>query len=92
MVKSDSVMIEKEKLESLDQKDQFRLIQEIRQYIITYPEARINHAHSLFHFLESPFTIICRGSMLALTDIFISIIPLYKIEKEELDKKLGRSM
>lgn len=30
--------------------------------------------------------------MLALTDIFISIIPLYKIEKEVLEKKLTHSM
>ncbi len=40
-VKTESITTEKEKLDRLEQKDQFKLIQEISQYILVHPEARL---------------------------------------------------
>jgi hypothetical protein len=63
-------------LDELEPKDLLIFIQELNEYILLNPEKRINHMQTLFHMIESDYTIISRASMTCITDVFNSIVPL----------------
>jgi nucleolar complex protein 3 len=81
-----------ESLETLSLEEKIKFIAKTSEAIVESPEKNIHQMHSLFRLLKDSNFLVIKLTAISLGEVFKDIVPLYQIDRKEVEEKLKQML